>query len=165
MDPYTFMAIASALMSAQASKSAGKAAMREAAIRQRQFDAQLKEGQLSSLMQHNQRVAALQSFINTNESILGTSGRDFDKSFNAIRLKAEKEMALETDRAYVQHLAEQGQISLASKLTMEKARNIKRAKDYEALSTIISGGMKASKTMGSTTAPMTRGGSSGGANT
>ena len=41
-------AVASTVMSAKASMDASKAAMKEAAIRQKQFDRQLKEGQLSA---------------------------------------------------------------------------------------------------------------------
>ena len=142
------LAVASTLMSAKASMDASKAAMREAAIRQKQFDRQMKEGQLSAIIAHNNRVAQ-QSFIATNESIVGTTGRDYDRSYRAIKERADRELAIESDRAYVQHLAEQANISLAAKLSMEKGKNIAQAYRYQAISTIISGGMKTKKLIGS----------------
>ena len=90
-----------------------------------------------------------QSFIATNESIVGTTGRDYDRSYRAIKERADKELAIESDRAYVQHLAEQANISLAAKLSMEKGKNIAQAYKYQAISTIISGGMKTQKLIGS----------------
>ena len=144
------LAVASTLMSAKASMDASKAAMREAAIRQKQFDRQMKEGQLSALIAHNNRVAQQQSFIATNESIVGTTGRDYDRSYRAIKERADRELAIESDRAYVQHLAEQANISLAAKLSMEKGKNIAQAYKYQAISTIISGGMRTQKLIGST---------------
>ena len=130
-------AVASTVMSAKASMDASKAAMKEAAIRQKQFDRQLKEGQLSALIAHNNRVAQQKSFLATNESIIGTTGRDYDKSFRAIKERADRELALESDRAYVQHLAEQANVSLAAKLSMEKGKNIAQAHKYQAVSTIL----------------------------
>ena len=57
-------AVAATAMSAKASMDASKAAMREAAIRQKQFNRQMKEGQLSALIAHNNRVATAIIYCN-----------------------------------------------------------------------------------------------------
>ena len=49
----------------------------------------------------------------------------------------------------MQHLAEQANVSLAAKLSMEKGKNIAQAHKYQAVSTIISGAMKTKKLLGS----------------
>ena len=109
------LAIGSTALSFMGSMSAAKAAKREAALQRRQLQQQIEGAQLAALQQHNARMQNLAIFKSTNESLAGVSGRDIgsDRSFKAIQEKANRQMATETDRAFLQSLQEQGKLSLA----------------------------------------------------
>ena len=133
------------------SMSAAKAAKREAALQQRQLEAEKKMSRLRALQEHNIRLANLQTFLNTNQAIAGVSGRDIsqDRSLKALQEKAKREMATEVGRARVQELATIGKLSQAQQIAGERGRNRARAFRYQAFGTLIGGAMKAAPLMGS----------------
>ena len=133
------------------SMSAARAAKREAALQQRQLEAEKKMNRLRALQEHNIRLANLQTFLNTNQAISGVSGRDIsqDRSLKALQEKAKREMATEVGRARVQELATIGKLSQAQQIAGERGRNRARAFRYQAFGSIISGAMKAAPLMGS----------------
>ena len=145
------LAIASTAVSFMGSMSAAKAAKREAALQQRQLEAEKKMSRLRALQEHNIRLANLQTFLNTNQAIAGVSGRDIsqDRSLKALREKAKKDMATEVGRARLQELATLGKLSQAQQIAGERGRNRARAFRYQAFGTLIGGAMKAQPLMGS----------------
>ena len=145
------LAIASTAISFMGSMSAARAAKREAALQQRQLEAEKKMNRLRALQEHNIRLANLQTFLNTNQAIAGVSGRDIsqDRSLKALQEKAKREMATEVGRARVQELATIGKLSQAQQIAGERGRNRARAFRYQAFGSIISGAMKAAPLMGS----------------
>ena len=145
------LAIASTALSFMGSMSAAKAAKREAALQQRQLEAEKKMSRLRALQEHNIRLANLQTFLNTNQAIAGVSGRDIsqDRSLKALQDKAKREMATEVGRARVQELATIGKLSQAQQIAGERGRNRARAFRYQAFGSLIGGAMKAAPLMGS----------------
>ena len=145
------LAIASTAISFMGSMSAARAAKREAALQQRQLEAEKKMNRLRALQEHNIRLANLQTFLNTNQAIAGVSGRDIsqDRSLKALQEKAKREMATEVGRARVQELATIGKLSQAQQIAGERGRNRARAFRYQAFGSLISGAMKAAPLMGS----------------
>ena len=145
------LAVASTALSFMGSMSAAKAAKREAALQQRQLEAEKKMSKLRALQEHNIRLTNLQTFLNTNQAIAGVSGRDIsqDRSLKALQDKAKREMSTEVGRARVQELATIGKLSQAQQIAGERGRNRARAFRYQAFGTLISGAMKAQPLMGS----------------
>lgn len=149
MNPYLIMAGIGTAVSVLGSMSAAKAAKREAALQRRQLQAQIEGAQLAALQDHNARMKNLDVFLSTNKALAGISGRDMgsDRSFKAIQEKANREMATETDRAYLQSLQEVGKLSLAQSISTERGRNLSRAYKYQAFGTLFSSAMKAKPLM------------------
>jgi len=153
------LAIGSTAISFMGSMNAARAAQREAALQRRQLQNQIEGAQLAAIQDHNARMRNLQIFQATNESLVGVSGRDMgsDRSFKAIQEKAEREMATETDRKFLQTLEQVGQLSLSQSIASERGRNLSRAYRYQAFGTLFSGAMKAQplmpKTATTTTTP------------
>lgn len=145
------LAIGSTAVSVMGSMSAAKAAKREAALQQRQLEAEKKMSKLRALQEHNIRLANLQTFLNTNQAIAGVSGRDIsqDRSLKALQDKAKREMSTEVGRARVQELATIGKLSQAQQIAGERGRNRARAFRYQAFGSLIGGAMKAAPLMGS----------------
>lgn len=143
------LAIGSTAISFMGSMNAARAAKREAALQRRQLQNQIEGAQLAAIQDHNARMKNLQIFQATNESLVGVSGRDMgsDRSFKAIQQKAEREMATETDRKFLQTLEKVGQLSLSQSIASEKGRNLSRAYKYQAFGTLFSGAMKAQPLM------------------
>ena len=143
------LAIGSTAIFFMGSMNAAKAAKREAALQRRQLQNQIEGAQLAAIQDHNARMKNLQIFQATNESLVGVSGRDMgsDRSFKAIQQKAERELATETDRKFLQTLEKVGQLSLSQSIASEKGRNLSRAYKYQAFGTLFSGAMKAQPLM------------------
>ena len=149
MDPYTALAIGSAFIGIMGARDAGRAAKREAALKRRQLQQQIEGAQLASLQDHNKRMNNLKAFLGTNDALIGISGRELgsDRSFKAIQDKAKREMATETDRAFLQSLNQQAGLSLSQTVAMERGRNLSRAYTYQAFGTLFSSAMKAQPLM------------------
>jgi len=149
MEPMTALAIGSSVLGFFGSMSAAKAAKREAALQRRQLQAQMEGAQLAALQEHNARMKNLQVFLGTNRALGGISGRAIgvDRSFKAIQEKAKREMATETDRAFVDALQTQAYLSLGKTIASERGRNLARAYRYQAFGTLFSGAMKAQSLM------------------
>ena len=148
-DPYLILAGASALMSFSASRSAAKAAQREAALKRRQLQQQIEGAQLAALQDHNRRMRQLAVFLGTNEALSGISGRDMgsDRSFNAIQEKAKKETATEVDRKFLDQLQTQAQLSLSKNIATEQGNNLAKAYEYQAFGTLFSSALQAKPLM------------------
>jgi len=153
MEPMTALAIGSSVLGFFGSMSAAKAAKREAALQRRQLQAQMEGAQLAALQEHNARMKNLQVFLGTNRALGGISGRAIgvDRSFKAIQEKAKREMATETDRAFVDALQTQAYLSLGKTIAAERGRNLARAYRYQAFGSLFSGAMKAQPLMSGTT--------------
>ena len=149
MEPMTALAIGSSVLGFFGSMSAAKAAKREAALQRRQLQAQMEGAQLAALQEHNARMKNLQVFLGTNRALGGISGRAIgvDRSFKAIQEKAKREMATETDRAFVDALQTQAYLSLGKTIAAERGRNLARAYRYQAFGSLFSGAMKAQSLM------------------
>ena len=124
-DPYLILAGVSALTSFSGSRSAAKAAQREAKIQQRQLKAEKEMSKLRALQEHNIRLSNLQTFLNTNQAIAGISGRDIgsDRSLKAIQEKAKRDVGTDAGRARLQELVTLGKLSEAQQLAGERGRN------------------------------------------
>ena len=135
------LAIASTAFSVMGSMSAARAAKREAALRARQLETQKKQAQLRAIQEHNIRMANLNTFIGTNESLAGVLGRDIgsDRSLGRIIDKARRETSTEVARANVQLLGEQANRSLAQSMAIMKGNNLARAYRYQAFGTLLKG--------------------------
>lgn len=151
MDPYLVLAGVSALTSFSASRSAAKAAQREAAIQQRQLKAEKEMSKLRALQEHNIRLSNLQTFLNTNQAIAGISGRDIgsDRSLKAIQEKAKRDVGTDVGRARLQELVTLGKLSEAQQLAGERGRNRAKAFRYQAFGSLLSNAMKAKPLIGS----------------
>lgn len=153
MEPMTALAIGSSVLGFMGSRSAAKAAKREAALQRRQLQAQIEGAQLAALQDHNARMKNLQIFLGTNRALAGVSGRDagIDRSFNKIQERAKQEAGTETDRKFVEALQTQAYLSLGKTIAAERGRNLSRAYRYQAFGTLFSGAMKAQPLMAGTT--------------
>lgn len=141
MEPTTALAIGSTIFQFMGSRSASKAAKREAALRARQIETQKKQAQLQALQEHNIRMSNLNTFIGTNRSLAGVLGRDIgsDRSLSRIIDKARKETSTEVARASVQLLGEQANRSLAQSMAIMKGNNLARAYRYQAFGSLLKG--------------------------
>ena len=117
------LALASTGISMYGSMESVKAAKAQGKLRARQFANQAKDLSFTALQQHNARLANLKTFINTNESILGTSGRAMDRSYNAIIKKAKEDARTDTTRLRIDTAMKIGQSSLQGSMEMLQAQN------------------------------------------
>lgn len=149
--PQLVLAGVSAFTSLSASRSAIKAAKREAAIEQRQLKAEKEMTKLRALQDHNIRLANLQTFLNTNQAIAGISGRDIgsDRSLKAIQEKAKRDVGIDVGRARLQELVTLGKLSEAQQLAGERGRNRAKALRYQAFGSLLGNAMKAQPLIGS----------------
>ena len=141
VDPYLVLKGVSALTSFSASRSAAKAAQREAAIRARQIKAEKETAKLVALQEHNKRMSNLSAFIGMNEALAGTMGRDLgsDRSLQAIINKAKEDTATDVTRANVQSVMEQSKLAFQKDMALEKGSNIARGYRYQAFGTLLQG--------------------------
>ena len=84
--------------------SAARGAKAEGALTVRNLKSQAKYRQLQGLQEHNQIMAQLQTFKDTNQSLAGVMGRDegSDRSLKRLREKAKENNATTVARANVQ---------------------------------------------------------------
>ena len=156
MNPYLIMAGIGTAVSVLGSMSAAKAAKRQAALQRRQLQAQIEGAQVAALQQHNERISNLNSFISTNNAIVGVSGRDFDRSYKRIIEKAKKDATTDTSRISLQRANQIAQSSLQGNLITLQAQNRANAYKLQALGSIMSGATKAYPLMPNSAMP-TRG--------
>jgi|9_EtaG_2_1085328.scaffolds.fasta_scaffold09270_2 hypothetical protein len=145
------LAIASTAVGFFGAMSAARAAKRQAALQARMIKQEKQRAALRALQEHNARLTGYKSALGTNIAIAGVSGRAIsqDRSLKAIQNKFKKEMATETDRAFLQNLSEQAKLSSQQSMALEKGRNLSKAYQYQAFGTLFSGAMKAQPLMGS----------------
>ena len=150
-DPYLILAGASALVSFGANRSAAKLAQREAAMQQRQLQAEKEASKLRALQEHNARLAKLEAFLNANQAIAGISGRDIgsDRSLKAIQEKAKKDVSIDAGRARLQELLVIGKLASAQQISAERGRNRAKALRYQAFGSLLSNALKAKPLIGS----------------
>ena len=127
MSVYYAIAAFSAYNSYQSYKDAGKAAINEAVIKGRQLKTKAEMIKLGAVQEHNARVSKLETFKGANQAMLGTAGRAEDRSFRAINERADRQIAVETDRAYVQTLQKLAANDLEMNLSMLRAQNKRNA--------------------------------------
>ena len=137
------LAIASTGLKIYAADQGAKAAKREGALASRQFGNQIKDVKLTAIQNHNARLSQFRVFEAVNQSLLGTSGRDEDRSFRAIRERAKKDAFTDIDRLRTQTAMKKGQISLQDSLNKLQVQNKVNAYKFQALGAIIGGATKA----------------------
>ena len=96
------LAIASTGLQVLAADSASRAAKAQGALASRQFGNQIKDVKLTATQNHNARLSQFRVFEAVNQSLLGTSGRDEDRSFRAIKERAKKDAFTDIDRLRTQ---------------------------------------------------------------
>ncbi len=146
MDP-TFLFI-SAGIQALGYDEARKGVKAEGALTVRNIKSQAKYRQLQGLQEHNQIMAQLQTFKDTNQSLAGVMGRDegSDRSLKRLREKAKENNATTVARANVQLGADLSKFSQQQQMATLKAKNLSRAYRYKMFSSFASAGYQASIT-------------------
>ena len=114
------LALASTGISVYGSMQSAKAAKAQGRLQARQFANQAKNLSFTALQEHNKRLANLKTFINTNEAILGTSGRAMDRSYEAIIKKAKEDAKTDVTRLRIDTAMKIGQSSLQSSMECYK---------------------------------------------
>ena len=140
--------IAAAVVQGVGYMSAAKGAKAEGALTVRNLKSQAKYRQLQGLQEHNQIMAQLQTFKDTNQSLAGVMGRDegSDRSLKRLREKAKKNNATTIARANVQLGADLSKFSQQQQMATLKAKNLSRAYRYKMFSSFASAGYQASIT-------------------
>ncbi len=149
------LALASTGISVYGSMQSAKAAKAQGRLQARQFANQAKNLSFTALQEHNKRLANLKTFINTNEAILGTSGRAMDRSYDAIIKKAKQDARTDTTRLRIDTAMKTGQASLQGSMAMLQAQNRANAYKLQALGSIMSGATKAYPLMPNSATPVT----------
>ena len=128
--------------------SAARGAKAEGALTVRNLKSQAKYRQLQGLQEHNQIMAQLQTFKDTNQSLAGVMGRDegSDRSLKRLREKAKENNAVTVARANVQLGADLSKFSQQQQMATLKARNLSRAYRYKMFSSFATAGYQASIT-------------------
>ncbi len=128
--------------------SAARGAKAEGALTVRNLKSQAKYRQLQGLQEHNQIMAQLQTFKDTNQSLAGVMGRDegSDRSLKRLREKAKENNATTVARANVQLGADLSKFSQQQQMATLKAKNLSRAYRYKMFSSFASAGYQASIT-------------------
>ena len=128
--------------------SAARGVKAEGALTVRNLKSQAKYRQLQGLQEHNQIMAQLQTFKDTNQSLAGVMGRDegSDRSLKRLREKAKENNATTVARANVQLGADLSKFSQQQQMATLKARNLSRAYRYKMFSSFATAGYQASIT-------------------
>jgi hypothetical protein len=128
--------------------SAARGAKAEGALTVRNIKSQAKYRQLQGLQEHNQIMAQLQTFKDTNQSLAGVMGRDIgsDRSLKRLLEKAKENNATTVARANVQLGADLSKFSQQQQMATLKAKNLSRAYRYKMFSSFASAGYQASIT-------------------
>ena len=128
--------------------SAARGAKAEGALTVRNLKSQAKYRQLQGLQEHNQIMAQLQTFKDTNQSLAGVMGRDegSDRSLKRLREKAKENNATTVARANVQLGADLSKFSQQQQMATLKAKNLSRAYRYKMFSSFATAGYQASIT-------------------
>jgi hypothetical protein len=140
--------IAAAVVQGVGYMSAAKGAKAEGALTVRNLKSQAKYRQLQGIQEHNQIMAQLQTFKDTNQSLAGVMGRDegSDRSLKRLREKAKKNNATTIARANVQLGADLSKFSQQQQMATLKAKNLSRAYRYKMFSSFATAGYQASIT-------------------
>tara|TARA_R100001460_G_scaffold15993_7_gene35217 strand:- start:148 stop:588 length:441 start_codon:yes stop_codon:yes gene_type:complete len=140
--------IAAAVVQGVGYMSAAKGAKAEGALTVRNLKSQAKYRQLQGLQEHNQIMAQLQTFKDTNQSLAGVMGRDegSDRSLKRLREKAKENNATTIARANVQLGADLSKFSQQQQMATLKAKNLSRAYRYKMFSSFATAGYQASIT-------------------
>ena len=88
------------------------------------FGNQIKDVKLTATQNHNARLSQFRVFEAVNQSLLGTSGRDEDRSFRAIKERAKKDAFTDIDRLRTQTAMRVGQISMQDSLNKLQVRHL-----------------------------------------
>ena len=128
--------------------SAARGVKAEGALAVRNLKSQAKYRQLQGIQEHNQIMAQLQTFKDTNQSLAGVMGRDegSDRSLKRLREKAKENNATTVARANVQLGADLSKFSQQQQMATLKARNLSRAYRYKMFSSFATAGYQASIT-------------------
>ena len=128
--------------------SAARGVKAEGALAVRNLKSQAKYRQLQGIQEHNQIMAQLQTFKDTNQSLAGVMGRDegSDRSLKRLREKAIENNATTVARANVQLGADLSKFSQQQQMATLKARNLSRAYRYKMFSSFATAGYQASIT-------------------
>lgn len=142
-----FLAIAAGVQ-AIGYASAAQGVKAEGRLTVRNLKSQAKYRQLQGIQEHNQIMAQLQTFKDTNQSLAGVMGRDegSDRSLKRLREKAKENNAVTVARANVQLGADLSKFSQQQQMATLKARNLSRAYRYKMFSSFASAGYQASIT-------------------
>ena len=142
-----FLAIAAGVQ-AIGYDEARKGVKAEGKLTVRNLKSQAKYRQLQGLQEHNQIMAQLQTFKDTNQSLAGVMGRDegSDRSLKRLREKAKKNNATTIARANVQLGADLSKFSQQQQMATLKAKNLSRAYRYKMFSSFATAGYQASIT-------------------
>ena len=142
-----FLAIAAGVQ-AIGYASAAQGVKAEGRLTVRNLKSQAKYRQLQGIQEHNQIMAQLQTFKDTNQSLAGVMGRDegSDRSLKRLREKAKENNATTVARANVQLGADLSKFSQQQQMATLNARNLSRAYRYKMFSSFASAGYQASIT-------------------
>ena len=139
--------VAGAVVGAYGAIQAGKAKAAEARAQQAQLEEQKKDAVVTTMQEHNIRLANFQAMQGINDSLAGVMGRDSgsDRSLQKIKEKAKRDVATEDNRARLQFLREQSQRSMGVQFAGLRARNARRTATINAVGSLLNAGHQYSK--------------------
>ena len=139
--------VAGAVVQAYGTHVAAKGKKAEARLRQAQLEEQKKDAVVTTMQEHNMRMANLNAAIGINTSLAGVMGRDSgsDRSLAKVQKKFKEEARTEDSRARLQFLREQSQRSLGVQLAQLQGKNAMRAGRIQMASSLLTAGHHYSK--------------------
>jgi len=119
----------------------------EARLQAFQLEEQKKDAVVTSMQEHNMRLANLDAVIGINTSLAGVMGRDSgsDRSLAKVQQKFKSEASTEDDRARLQFLREQNQRTLGVQLANMRGKNAMRAGRIQMATSLLKAGYQYSQ--------------------
>ena len=119
----------------------------EARLQAFQLEEQKKDAVVTTMQEHNMRLANLSAVIGINTSLAGVMGRDSgsDRSLAKVQKKFKMQAATEDDRARLQFLREQNQRTLGVQLANMRGRNAMRAGRIQMATSLLKAGYQYSQ--------------------
>lgn len=119
----------------------------EARLQAFQLEEQKKDAVVTTMQEHNMRLANLSAVIGINTSLAGVMGRDSgsDRSLAKVQKKFKSEAVTEDDRARLQFLREQNQRTLGVQLANMRGRNAMRAGRIQMATSLLKAGYQYSQ--------------------
>lgn len=139
--------VAGAVVSGLGAMEVARGKRAEARLQAFQLEEQKKDAVVTTMQEHNMRLANLSAVIGINTSLAGVMGRDSgsDRSLAKVQKKFKSEAVTEDDRARLQFLREQNQRTLGVQLANMRGRNAMRAGRIQMATSLLKAGYQYSQ--------------------